>query len=131
MQHELLCSKLRPATEGSSLLEMVKGSSSGETPHRAASMELIFERSIREHKERIVAAGAKELKPQSSPEKKESKPQSPPAKPPPTDKKPVKVQPAPENPKKRESKRADGLASQLISDLVAVIDGLKSVSNEA
>ena len=50
-------------------------------------MELVFERSIREHRERM-AAGAKKSKPQPSPEK-----------PPTTDKKPVKVEPAPEKPK--------------------------------
>ena len=69
-------------------------------------MELIFERSIREQKERI-AAGTKESKPQSSPEK-ESKPQSPPEKSSPTDKKPVKVEPAPENREKRQPRQAGG-----------------------
>jgi len=77
MEHKLFYSKLKPSVEDSTLFEIIGSSSSGEKPHRAASMELIFERSIREHKERI-AAGAKE-----------SKTQPPPADPSVTDKKPT------------------------------------------
>jgi len=66
MEHKLFYSKLKPSVEDSTLFEIIESSSSGEKPYRAASMELIFERSIREHKERI-AAGAKELKIQPPP----------------------------------------------------------------
>jgi hypothetical protein len=81
MQHELFHSKLKPSVESSSLLEIIRSSSAGETPHRATAMELTFERSIQEHKERMVARA------------KESKLQSPPAKPPATDEKPAAVKP--------------------------------------
>lgn len=88
MEHKLFYSKLKSSVEGSALLEIIGSSSSGEDPHRAASMELIFERSIREHKERIVIGA------------KESKTQPPPADPPVTGKKPVTnknatIEPAP------------------------------------
>ena len=65
MQHKLFHSKFRPSVEDSSLLEIIRSSSSGENPHRAASMELVFEKSIREHRERINA-GARESKTQPS-----------------------------------------------------------------
>lgn len=77
MEHKLFYSKLKPSVEDSALFEIIGSSSSGEKPHRAASMELIFERSIREHKERIAACA------------KESKTQPPPADPSVTDKKPT------------------------------------------
>ena len=59
MQHQLFHSKLKQSVEDSSLLEMIETSSSGENPHRAATMEMIFERSIQEHRER-AALSAKE-----------------------------------------------------------------------
>ena len=83
MQHELFYSKLKHSVEGSSLLEVISNSSSGENPHRAAAMESIFERSIQERRER-VAAGVQKLK---------TRP--PPADPPATDKKPQTVKSAP------------------------------------
>ena len=83
MQHKLFYSKLRPSVKGSSLLEIIRSSSSGENPHRAAAMELIFERSIRERREGIAAA------------EKESMTQPPPTNPPVTDKKPEITKPAP------------------------------------
>ena len=49
------------------LLEIIGNSFSGENPHRAAAMELIFERSIQEHRERVVASA--ESKIQSQPAK--------------------------------------------------------------
>jgi len=61
MEHELFYSKLRPSVESSSLVEVIRGSSSGENSHRAAALELFFERSVQEYREG-VAAGAKEPK---------------------------------------------------------------------
>lgn len=113
MQHKMLYSTLRPAAEGSSLLEMVKGSSSGENPHRAASMELVFERSIREHRERM-AAGAKKPKPQPAP----------PEKPPTTNEKPVKVELELETPKKGQPKGAGGSEYTPSSIFQAIMNSL-------
>ena len=76
-------------------------------------MELVFERSIREHRERM-AAGAKKSKPQPSPEK-----------PPTTDKKPVKVEPAPEKPK-RQPEGADGFDRALKGMFKAMMSNLES-----
>ena len=61
MEHKLFYSKLKQSVEDSTLFEIIESSSSGENPHRAASMELVFERSIREHRE-WIAVSAKESK---------------------------------------------------------------------
>ena len=81
MQHELFYSKLRPFVEDSSLPEAILNSSSGKNPHRAAALEMIFERSIQEYRERVVASA------------KEPKTQNPPTKPAVTDEKPTTVEP--------------------------------------
>lgn len=91
MQHKLLYSKLRPSVKGSSLHEVIGGSFSGENPHRAAAMELIFERTIQERREG-VAAGAAEPNTQPSP-----------ANPPATDKKPEKAKSKPVKPEKKQA----------------------------
>ena len=114
MEHKLFYSKLKPSVEDSTLFEIIGSSSSGEKSHRAASMELIFERSIREHKERIAAC-AKESKTQPPPADpsvtdkkptidKESAMSKKPAtgKEPAVDEKPVTTEPAPVKPKKRQ-----------------------------
>ena len=62
MQHELFYSKLRPLVEDSSLLETIRSSYSGQNPHRAAAIEMIFDRSIQEHRERIAAGTRKSRK---------------------------------------------------------------------
>jgi len=81
MEHELFYSKLRPLVESSSLVEVIRGSSSGENSHRAAALELFFERSVQEYREGVTA-GAK--KPKTQP---------PPPDPSVTDKKPEAVKP--------------------------------------
>ena len=68
MQHELFYSKLRPSVEGYSILEIIRNSYSGDNPHHAATMEMIFERSIREYREK-AAAGVKEARTQPPPTK--------------------------------------------------------------
>ena len=55
MQHSLLFSKLRPSVEGPSFLETIRGSASGEHPHRAVAMEQIFEKAIYDCRERVLS----------------------------------------------------------------------------
>ena len=52
MEHELFQSELKPSVDGALLSNTIRGSSSGENSHRAAVMELIFERSIQERRGR-------------------------------------------------------------------------------
>lgn len=54
MQHSLLFSRLRPSVEGPSFLETIRGSASGEHPHRAVAMEQIFEKAIYDCRERVL-----------------------------------------------------------------------------
>jgi len=82
MQHSLLFSKLRPSVEGSSFLETIRESSSGEHPHRAVAMEQIFERAIYDCRERVSSQAKKpsqEADPAVQPNggKKEAPPFSP------------------------------------------------------
>jgi len=81
MQHKLFYSKLRPSVGDLSLLEIIRSSSSGENPHRAAAMEMTFERLIQEHRERVIAS------------MKESESQPPPVKATATDKGPAITKP--------------------------------------
>lgn len=55
MQHKLFYSKFKPSVERSSLLEIIGESPLGENPHRAVVMELIFERTIDDCQERMLA----------------------------------------------------------------------------
>ena len=59
MQHKLLFSDLRHSAEAASFLETIRDSSSGEYPHRAAAMEQIFERVIRDCRERVFTQAGK------------------------------------------------------------------------
>ena len=43
-----------PSARRSSLLEIIKDSSTGENPHRAAAMELVFERAIHDCQNRML-----------------------------------------------------------------------------
>ena len=76
MEHELFRSKLKPSVDAALLSEMIRSSSSGEHPHRAAVMEAIFERSIREcHGEVLTnAMNASRPDPASQPEGNEGAP---------------------------------------------------------
>lgn len=114
MQHKLFYSKLRPLVEGHSLLEIIRSSSSGENPHRSAAMELIFERSIQEHRERAVAK-VKKLKTEPSPAEPAVRDERsaeietavtderPPTEPAVTDKKPATIKPTPVKSEKKQS----------------------------
>jgi len=53
MEHELFQSKLKPLVDVTLLPRTIRGSSSGESPHRTAAMGLIFRRSIQERHERV------------------------------------------------------------------------------
>ena len=55
MENELFRSKFKHLVERSSLLDMIKDSPSGENPHRAAAMELIFDQAIDDCRERVFA----------------------------------------------------------------------------
>ena len=59
IQHELFHSKFKPSVERSLLLDTIKDSPLGENPHRAAAMELIFERTIDDCQERMLAQAKK------------------------------------------------------------------------
>ena len=55
MEHELFHSKFKHLVERSSLLDIIEDSPSGENPHRAAAMELIFDKAIDDCRERVFA----------------------------------------------------------------------------
>ena len=55
MQHELFHSKFKPLVGRSLILDIIKDSPLGETPHRAVAMELIFDRAIDDCQERMLA----------------------------------------------------------------------------
>lgn len=54
MQHELFQSKLKNSIDVALLSEIIRSSSSGQNSHRTATMELIFEGSIRARRERAL-----------------------------------------------------------------------------
>ena len=58
MEHELFQSKLKPLVDRALISDAIESSSSGEHPHRAAAIELILERSIRDRRERVLAEEA-------------------------------------------------------------------------
>ena len=54
MQHELFYSKFKPLVGRPPLLDIIRDSPLGESPHRAAAMGLIFERTIHNCRERVL-----------------------------------------------------------------------------
>ena len=54
MEHELFQSKLKPSVDPALLSDIIRSSSSGQSPHRTAAMELIFESSIQGRRERAL-----------------------------------------------------------------------------
>ena len=54
MEYELFRSKLKPLIETGLLSKTIQSSSSGVNPHQASVIELIFERSIQERRERML-----------------------------------------------------------------------------
>lgn len=71
MEHELFQSKLKPLVDTALLSKMIRSSSSGKNPHRAAAMELIFERSIRERHQRVSTKVRNTLQLDPTPQGKE------------------------------------------------------------
>lgn len=55
MEHELFYSKFKSSIGRSSLLEIIRDSPLGENPHRVVAMELIFDRTIDDCQERMLA----------------------------------------------------------------------------
>jgi hypothetical protein len=83
MEHELFQSKLKPSVDDALLSDIIRSSSSGEHSHRTAAMELVFERSIQERRERMSTKVKDPLRPDSTPQLKKSEPlkdPTPPAK---------------------------------------------------
>ena len=72
MEHELFQSKLKPSVDAALLSEMIRSSLSGGHPHRAAAMELIFERSIRERHGRMLTKEKRAVRPNPAPQPEES-----------------------------------------------------------
>ena len=71
MEHELFQSKLKPSVEGTLVPEIVRSSSSGLDSHRTAAVELLFERSIQERRERMFMRMRNSLRPDPTPPSKE------------------------------------------------------------
>jgi hypothetical protein len=85
MEHEFFQSKLKASVDGASLPGIIRSTSSGENSHRAAAMELVFERSIRERRERVSTKAKDSLQPDPTLQLDRSKPLKtpiPPVKPP-------------------------------------------------
>jgi len=59
MQHELFHSKFKPLVGRSLILDIIKDSPLGENPHRAVAMELIFDRTIDDCQQRMLAQAKK------------------------------------------------------------------------
>jgi hypothetical protein len=99
MEHELFQSKLKPSVDDTLLSKIIRSSSSGEYSHRAAAMELVFERSIQERCKRDSAKVKDSLQPDPAPQLKGSEPLNapiPPAELPiPTPTLPLPPQPSP------------------------------------
>jgi len=53
MEHKLFKSELKPLVDGALVSNIIRSSSSGLNSHRAAAMELVFERSIQELREKV------------------------------------------------------------------------------
>jgi hypothetical protein len=74
MEHELFQSKLKPSVDDALLFNIIRSSSSGEYSHRAAAMELVFERSIQGRRKRDSAKVKDSLQPDPAPQLKGSEP---------------------------------------------------------
>jgi hypothetical protein len=85
MEHEFFQSKLKASVDGALLPGVIRSTSSGENSHRAAAMELVFERSIQERRERVSTKAKDSLQPDPTPQLDRGKPLKtpiPPVKPP-------------------------------------------------
>jgi hypothetical protein len=68
MEHEFFHSKLKPSVDGVLVSDMIRSSSSGLNSHRTAAIELILERSIEEHRERMFDKAKNNLRRDSTPQ---------------------------------------------------------------
>ena len=72
MEHELFQSELKPSVDSTLLSKIIRSSSSGENSHRTAAMEMIFERSIQERRERAAMKANDSQRPGPTPQLKRS-----------------------------------------------------------
>ena len=72
MEHELFQSTLKPSVDTTLLPETIRSSSLGGYPHRAAAMELIFQRSIQERRGRPVMKAKPTLRSDPTPQPEKS-----------------------------------------------------------
>ena len=70
MEYELFQSELKPSVDGGLVSGMIRSSSLGLHPHRAAAMELILERSIQDRRERMLEKAKNSLRPDPTPQPK-------------------------------------------------------------
>jgi len=73
MEHEFFQSELKPSVDDNLLSKIIRSTSSGENSHRTAAMELIFERSILERREKAVVRVRDSLQPEPVPEPRRSR----------------------------------------------------------
>ena len=76
MEHELFQSKLKASVDGALITDMIRSSSSGLNSHRAATVELILERSIQERRERMIRKAKSSLRPDPTPQPKNEVPKA-------------------------------------------------------
>ena len=77
MEYELFQSELKPSVDGALISSMIRNSSSGLHSHRAATMELILERSIHDRRERMLAKAKNSLPSDPAPQPKSGAPDIP------------------------------------------------------
>ena len=77
MEHGLFQSKLKLSVDSAFVSDMIRSSSSGLSPHRAAAIELILERSIQERRERMFTKGKNSLLSDPTPQSKSEAPNTP------------------------------------------------------
>ena len=77
MEHELFQSKLKPLVDDAFVSDIIRSSSSGLNSHRAAAIELILERSIRERRERMLTKAKSRPRPDPTSQPKGGAPDAP------------------------------------------------------
>ena len=77
MEHELFQSKLKASVDGALVSDMIRSSSLGLNSHHMAAMELIIERSIQDHRERMGRKAKSSLQPDPTPQPKSEVPDTP------------------------------------------------------
>ena len=72
MEYELYQLKLKPLVKRTLVRNIIESSSTGEHPHHSVAMGLIFEKSIQEHRERMLLKAKNASQPAPTPESKTS-----------------------------------------------------------